>query len=508
MSVWSKIFSNWTWHNKDTARDTPLSAQNMQKLNDAIDTIDTRVVDLHENPPTPNLLNAVTVLGDMLFKNSASDTISPVKASKNGIEVTGTSTTPTLAKFMQYGVAGNKVEISTDGHITAVGSIASTGGDVTAGTGNNQVSLVGVNALANGINANVGTNYSSQYSLDSRVTALEQGGGGGGNYVKNEETTGDYVTVLSGRLKLYGSTTTSQAPGTIDLESTNNTVIKSNSGYISVNAPNSNIYESAKEIILNAKTSALNDPAASVIINSASGLEGILLEEKVTLATLADDEALITFDGRYGSSGNVYREGRIEVHGWSAEDDHSTTEIYQDSATERLVVNGDVEITNSLEVEEIIGSFAGTDLNIGVIDSVNIRKQYNSSTSSNTGGNLTVEGIITVNGSDYAEKFESIEDCPVGRFVTLDGEKIRLAQPSDDYILGVTSEKPAIVGDKDNPGTPVGLVGKLWVEHDGTAEVNGYVCCGKDGIATVELHRQCVYRVMAVDGNRCKILVK
>lgn len=123
-------------------------------------------------------------------------------------------------------------------------------------------------------------------------------------------------------------------------------------------------------------------------------------------------------------------------------------------------------------------------------------------------GNFTVNGILTVNGSDYAEKFESIEDCPVGRFVTLDGERIRLAQPEDDYILGVTSEAPAIIGDKDNPGTPVGLVGKLWVEHDGTAEVNGYVCCGKNGIATMELHRQCVYRVMAVDGNRCKILVK
>ena len=137
-----------------------------------------------------------------------------------------------------------------------------------------------------------------------------------------------------------------------------------------------------------------------------------------------------------------------------------------------------------------------------------IGQHYDSAQSQNVGSNLTVSGIITVNGSDYAEKFESIEDCPVGRFVTLDGERIRLAQPGDDYILGVTSENPAIVGDKNNPGTPVGLVGKLWVEHDGTAEVNGYVCCGKDGIATMELHRQCVYRVMAVDGNRCKILVK
>lgn len=108
-------------------------------------------------------------------------------------------------------------------------------------------------------------------------------------------------------------------------------------------------------------------------------------------------------------------------------------------------------------------------------------------------------------GSDYAEKFETLEDCPVCRFVTLDGEKIKLAQPEDDYILGITSETPSIVGDKENQGTPVGMLGKLWVEHDGSAKVNGYVISGKDGIAT---NADKGYRVMAVDGNRCKVLVK
>ena len=121
-------------------------------------------------------------------------------------------------------------------------------------------------------------------------------------------------------------------------------------------------------------------------------------------------------------------------------------------------------------------------------------------------GDFTVNGILNVNGSDYAEKFESIEDCPVGRFVTLDGEKIRLAQPEDDYILGVTSEAPAIIGDKDNPGTPVGLVGKLWVESDDTCKVNGFAVSGADGIATDG--GSTGYRVMAVDGNRVKVLVK
>ena len=434
---WSKIFTNWPWHNKDTARDTPLSAQNLQKLNDAIDTIDGRVVS-----------------------------------------------------------AGSSI---------------------------------------NTLDTRVGSSYSSQLSLDSRVSTLEQGGGGDmSQYVKKGAAgnTGNTIIDATGTLSLSGLNSSASGNGLylstssgkvsavgrdgVNITSDGGDVVvnslaggvkvQSNSDSINVNAPNNDIYENAKEIILFAKTSALNDPAAAVMINSASGLEGILLEEKVTLATLADDEALITFNGRYGSSGNVYREGRIEVHGWSAEDDHSTTEIYQDSATERLVVNGDVEITNSLEVEEIIGSSTGTDLDIGVLDSVNIGKRYNSSTSSNTGGNLNVEGVVNVNGSDYAEKFESIEDCPVGRFVTLDGEKIRLAQPGDDYILGVTSENPAIIGDKDNPGTPVGLVGKLWVESDGTCKVNGFAVSGANGIATDG--GSTGYRVMAVEGNRVKVLVK
>ena len=139
-----------------------------------------------------------------------------------------------------------------------------------------------------------------------------------------------------------------------------------------------------------------------------------------------------------------------------------------------------------------------------------IGQHYDSTQSADVNSNLTVSGIVTVNGSDYAEKFEELEDCPVGRFVTLDGEKIRLAQPDDDYILGVTSEAPAIVGDMSNDGKPVGLIGKLWVEHDGTAKVNGFVKCGKNGIAkeAIDYYKKPKYRVMAVDGNRCKILVK
>ncbi len=61
-------------------------------------------------------------------------------------------------------------------------------------------------------------------------------------------------------------------------------------------------------------------------------------------------------------------------------------------------------------------------------------------------------GSYSASGADYAEMFEwsdgnsGCEDRS-GRFVTLDGAKIRLADPDDDYILGVVSGNPSVVGD-------------------------------------------------------------
>ncbi|MCM1295146.1 MAG: hypothetical protein NC311_06365 [Muribaculaceae bacterium] len=61
-------------------------------------------------------------------------------------------------------------------------------------------------------------------------------------------------------------------------------------------------------------------------------------------------------------------------------------------------------------------------------------------------------GNYNASGADYAEMFEWVDDNPdnedrVGRFVTLDGDKIRLATSADDFILGVVSGNPSIVGD-------------------------------------------------------------
>lgn len=55
-------------------------------------------------------------------------------------------------------------------------------------------------------------------------------------------------------------------------------------------------------------------------------------------------------------------------------------------------------------------------------------------------------------GADYAELFEWSDGNPeaedrVGRFVALDGERIRIAAPEDDCVIGVVSGEPSIIGD-------------------------------------------------------------
>ena len=57
---------------------------------------------------------------------------------------------------------------------------------------------------------------------------------------------------------------------------------------------------------------------------------------------------------------------------------------------------------------------------------------------------------FNASGADYAEYFEWLDgntnaEDRRGRFVTLDGNKIRIANADDDYILGVVSANPSVV---------------------------------------------------------------
>lgn len=160
----------------------------------------------------------------------------------------------------------------------------------------------------------------------------------------------------------------------------------------------------------------------------------------------------------------------------------------------------------------------------------------------------------TASGADYAEIFEWLDgnsnnEDRRGLFVTLDGEKIRIATSENDYILGVVSATPSIIGDvhsddwngkyvtdvfgarivengawklsdefdinKDDEyinrldrkeWSAVGMIGKLIVIDDGSCEVNGYCKATTNGIATKS---DTGYRVIArIDGNHIKIVMK
>lgn len=182
-------------------------------------------------------------------------------------------------------------------------------------------------------------------------------------------------------------------------------------------------------------------------------------------------------------------------------------------------------------------------------------------------------GNYNASGADYSEMFEWADGNPekedrVGRFVTMQGEQIMLAQPETDFVLGIVSGNPSIVGDvhddqwrgmylydvfgrplwedvevpdtaehnvdtitkshmehrqKLNPDydntqiylprskrpewVAVGMLGKLVAVDDGTCVVDGWCKVGQDGIATYSDSRT-KYRVMArVDENHIKVLM-
>ena len=185
-------------------------------------------------------------------------------------------------------------------------------------------------------------------------------------------------------------------------------------------------------------------------------------------------------------------------------------------------------------------------------------------------GKVYAKASVNSTGADYAELFEWLDGNPenedrIGLFVTLDGEKIRLANADDDYILGAISGAPGVIGNNhadtwqgmwltdiygrvqkhtvhldaeyDDDGNVireecdivepivnpdynadekyvpreerkewgiVGMMGQLIVIDDGTCEVNGCCKVADGGIATAS---ESGYRVIArIDDTHVKVL--
>lgn len=171
-------------------------------------------------------------------------------------------------------------------------------------------------------------------------------------------------------------------------------------------------------------------------------------------------------------------------------------------------------------------------------------------------GNMYIQGSYQALGADYAEYEEWLDGNPdnedrTGHFVTYEGDKIRYASADDDYILGVVSATPSIIGDSDisywrkkyerdifwrpvldaegNPivskdydpekkytprsnrkeWSPVGTHGKLIVIDDGTCVVNGYCKPTDGGIGTKSETMQGAYRVIErLDDTHIRIRIR
>ncbi len=192
----------------------------------------------------------------------------------------------------------------------------------------------------------------------------------------------------------------------------------------------------------------------------------------------------------------------------------------------------------------------------------------------NTSGQVFGTGAFVSSGADYAELFEWEDGNPNnedrrGLFVTLNGKYIAIANSSDEYILGIISSNPCIIGDSqseewhgkyvrdefgqivtedvlvpaitDENGIviqeehteeiaiisedfdetktyiprlersewdAVGLLGKLIVKDDGSADVNDYLTTTTGGIGTKSTHKT-RFRVMErLDDNLVMVIYK
>lgn len=191
-----------------------------------------------------------------------------------------------------------------------------------------------------------------------------------------------------------------------------------------------------------------------------------------------------------------------------------------------------------------------------------------------TGTGVYASGSYHSSGADYAELFEWADGNPggedrVGRFVTLDGDKMRLAQSGDPFVLGVVSGFPSVIGDSyddqwqgmyqcDAYGRPVweeaeiqegtgtaseagaagrtrtvrrrklnpdydpeqayiprskrpewgcvGLMGKLTVIDDGSCQVNGWCAPGTGGIAVHSEERTDFRVIRRIDATHVRVL--
>lgn len=182
-------------------------------------------------------------------------------------------------------------------------------------------------------------------------------------------------------------------------------------------------------------------------------------------------------------------------------------------------------------------------------------------------GNIVTQGTVSNGGADYAEYFEWADgnegnEDRIGLIVTLEGNKIRLAQAGDD-ILGIVSGTATVLGDDaewhwhgkylrdefgrvqtkviqlyDDEGNPdgyatvpvvnpeydekqhyvprseraawdvIGMMGKLYVRDDGSCVVGGYAAVAADGLASFSTGRTNMRVMERISDGIVRVLLK
>ena len=177
------------------------------------------------------------------------------------------------------------------------------------------------------------------------------------------------------------------------------------------------------------------------------------------------------------------------------------------------------------------------------------------------------KAAFQTSGADYAEFYEWLDgnvdnEDRRGYFVTFVDDKIRIANPDDEYILGIVSAKPVVIGNSDldewhnkfirdefgayimekctiesgdgtefesmayvpNPDydetkefvpredrsewSPIGMLGVLTVRDDGTCKVNSYARVADGGIATHSTDKNDYRVIKRVNDHLVKVVFR
>ena len=132
------------------------------------------------------------------------------------------------------------------------------------------------------------------------------------------------------------------------------------------------------------------------------------------------------------------------VHGWELESGKSNTS-YVKQYTQTVFGKYNVNYDGPTSASDTTGS-------LFIIGNGTSTSSRSNALRITTAGQVMGTQSFTASGADYAEYYEWADGNPNnedrrGRFVTYeDGDKIRIANNDDDYILGVISSRPAIIG--------------------------------------------------------------